>query len=154
MSEQAIETIRQILTSILHQMEVQASIEVEENEASGLVFNVQSSETQSLIGRQGSHLHALQVLVQQMAVKKLGYGLVPRFSIDVDDYRRKREWFLKETARLAIEKAKREGSSVTLEPMPNYERRLIHSYIQEHFTGVSTSSTGEGNSRRVIISAN
>ncbi len=152
MSEQAIDTIRQILASILNQMEVEASIEVEDNEVSGLVFNVQSPETQSLIGRQGSHLHALQVLVQQMAVKKLGYGLVPRFTIDVDDYRRKREWFLKETARLAIEKAKREGMSVTLEPMPNYERRLIHSYIQEHFTGVSTASTGEGSSRRVIIS--
>ncbi len=154
MSEQAINTIQQIIASIIQQMGTVADIDVEGDETSGLVFNISTPDTQSLIGRQGSNLHALQVIVQQIAVKKLGYGSVPRFTIDIDDYRRKREWFLKETARLAIEKAKKIGQPVTLEPMPNYERRLIHSYIQEHFTGVTTTSTGEGASRRIVISAN
>jgi len=151
MSEnQSVEIIKNIITGILDHLEITAEIEIEDG-ATGLVFNLRSHETQSLIGRQGSHLHALQILTQQIAVKQLGFGQVPRYTIDVDDYRKKREWYLKETARQAIEKAKRLGKPVSLDPMPNYERRLIHSYIQEHFADVQTESTGEGTSRRIII---
>jgi spoIIIJ-associated protein len=152
-NQDAIETIKTLLTGILIQMGIAADIEVEDSATSGLVFNIHTQETQLLIGRQGSHLHALQVVLQQMAIKNLGYGNVPWFVIDVDDYRRKREWYLKEMARTAIEKAKRIGKPVTLEPMPNYERRLIHSYIQEHFADVTTESIGEGSSRRINIIA-
>lgn len=150
--QQSIETIRQIIAGILGQMGIEAEIEVEDA-VTGLVFNLHSPETQSLIGRQGSHLHALQILTQQIAIKQLGFGSVPRYTIDVDDYRKKREWYLKETARQAIEKAKRLGKPVALDPMPNYERRLIHAYIQEHFADVQTDSTGDGTARRIVIRA-
>ncbi|MCC7356437.1 MAG: KH domain-containing protein [Candidatus Doudnabacteria bacterium] len=148
---EAIETIKDIITSLVKQMEIEVRVEVEESEVSGLVFNLHTTDTQSLIGRQGSNLHALQLLVQQMAVKKLSYGNVPHFSIDVDDYRQKRIWFIKEMAKHAAEKVKNTGQAVTLEPMPNYERRLVHAYIQENFPEMISESTGDGSSRRTTI---
>lgn len=148
--QEAIETIKDIIASLIAEMGIVVRVEVESSDTD-LMFNLFTDETQSLIGRQGANLHALQLLVQQMAVKKLGYGNVPHFSIDVDDYRRKRVWFLQETTRQAIEKVKRGGQSVTLEPMPNYERRLVHAYIQEHFSDVASESSGDGSSRRVTI---
>ncbi len=148
---ESIIAIQEILESIVMQMGVTVRVEVEEGEAGLVVFNVHTDETQTVIGRQGSVLHALQAVVQQIAVKRLGYGNIPHFSIDVDDYRRKRTWFLQEMTRQAIEKAKRTGQSVTLDPMPNYERRLVHTYIQEHFADVISESGGEGTSRRVTI---
>jgi spoIIIJ-associated protein len=69
----------------------------------------------------------------------------------VDDYKRKREWFLKETAKGAVEQVKRTGRPVALEPMPNYERKYIHAYLQEHYPEAESQSTGMEPYRKVVI---
>ncbi len=66
--QEAIDTIKDIITSLTAQMEIEVRVEVEDSEVSGLMFNLHTTDTQSLIGRQGSNLHALQLLVQH-AVK-------------------------------------------------------------------------------------
>jgi spoIIIJ-associated protein len=101
----------------------------------------------------------LQILVQALAAKKLNSstptgasGQEPFwFTLDVDDYKRKREWFLKETAKAAFEKAKMTGRAQGLEPMPNYERRLIHAYLQEHLPEADSFSIGNEPYRKVVI---
>jgi spoIIIJ-associated protein len=73
------------------------------------------------------------------------------FVLDVDDYKMKREWFLKETAKAAVEHIKKTGRAVALEPMPAFERRFIHAYLQENFSEVQSSSIDREPYRKVVI---
>jgi len=136
-----------------------------------LIFNISTPDSYLLIGRQGATLHALQILVQALAGRRLNsqepaspdpsrqgeamadasQGGTFWFSLDVDDYKRKREWYLKETAKAAAEKAKMTGRAQALEPMPNYERRLVHAYLQEHHPDIESSSTDIEPYRKVVI---
>src|SRR6185503_4444836 len=107
MNEQ-ITTTKEIIESLLKHLDESATIEYEESPTMGHVFNVVAREPVQLIGRQGSILYALELLSRQLVYGKLGPAARDfRFIIDVDDYRRKREWYLKETAKQAAEQAKR-----------------------------------------------
>jgi spoIIIJ-associated protein len=101
-----------------------------------------------LIGQHGANLYSLQIITHAVALKH--FGVAERFSIDVDDYRRKREWFLRETAKKALEQVKRSHKPVMLEAMPAYERRVVHAYLSEDFS-VETESIGNEPHRRIVI---
>ena len=146
-----IEQVKNIIIQLLAQMGVPASVEFEESITKGLIFNISSPHSYLLIGRQGATLHALQILVQALAAKRFTDGAPLWFSLDVDDYKRKREWFLKETAKAAADKLKLTGRAQALEPMPNYERRLVHAYLQEHCPNVESYSIGDEPNRKVVI---
>ena len=146
-----IEQVKQIINEILQNIDVQGKVEFEESITKGLVFNIFSPDSFLLIGRQGATLHALQILVQALAAKKFNSQEPFWFTLDVDDYKRKREWFLKETAKAAVEKLKMTGRPQALETMPNYERRLVHAYLQEHHPEVESSSIGNEPYRKVVI---
>jgi len=146
-----IEQVKHIILDFLAKMEVSGTVEFEESITKGLVFNIFSPDSYVLIGRQGATLHSLQILIQALAGKRLAGTDPLLFTIDVDDYKRKREWYLKETARQASEQVKTSGRSAALEPMPSYERRYIHSYLQEHEPTITTESIGEDPYRKIII---
>lgn len=151
--EEKIQLAKDTILALAARCEIDVSVEVEDNLTSGLVFNIASSESHSLIGRQGSHLHAFQVLVQALVAKQIRNVSEEPFyySIDVDDYKRKREWFLKQTARQAVEQLKRTGDPVRLEAMPNYDRKLIHMYLQENHPDVLSESIGIDPNRKLVI---
>ncbi|MBI3232212.1 MAG: hypothetical protein HYZ51_03995 [Candidatus Doudnabacteria bacterium] len=146
-----IEVIQNIIKEILFIMGFQnVGVSYEESITKGLVFNISSNaDSYMLIGRQGAHLHALQVLVGQTAEKKFKEPF--RFTIDIDDYKMKREWFLKETVRAAVEFIKKTGRAAALEPMPSFERRFVHSNIQENFPEAESASLGREPYRKVVI---
>ena len=73
------------------------------------------------------------------------------FGIDVDGYRQRREQSLRELAFRMAERVRNTGRSVTLEPMPANERRIVHLALAKDPT-VGTNSVGEGESRKVAIS--
>ena len=150
-----IEQVKNIIHEVLEKCGIQAEVEFEESITKGLIFNITSPDSYLLIGRQGATLHALQILVQALAAKRLSRqpadGQPFWFSLDVDDYKRKREWFLKETAKGAVEKLKMTGRPQALEPMPNYERRLVHAYLQEKYPEVESSSIGQEPHRKIVI---
>jgi spoIIIJ-associated protein len=146
-----IEIVKQIILEILEKCGLQGQVEFEESITKGLIFNISSPDSYLLIGRQGTALHSLQILVQAVVGKRL-HSVEPFwFTLDVDDYKRKREWYLKETAKGAVEHMKRTGRAVALEPMPNYERRLVHAYLQEHYPDIESSSIGNEPYRKIII---
>jgi spoIIIJ-associated protein len=149
-----IEIVKNIIIELLGQCGISASVEFEESITKGLVFNINTHDSFLLIGRQGATLHSLQILVQALSSKRLNTAEPFWFTLDVDDYKRKREWYLKETAKAAVEKAKITGRSQALEPMPNYERRLVHAYLQEHCPEVSSHSIGDEPYRKVVIKIN
>ncbi len=148
-----IEIVKNVVTELLEQCGISGSVEFEDSITKGLVFNISSPDSYLLIGKQGATLHALQILVQALAGKKLNSPEPFWFTLDVDDYKRKREWFLKETAKAAAQKAKNTGRAQALEPMPNYERRLIHAYLQENHPEIESSSLGNEPYRKVVIRA-
>jgi spoIIIJ-associated protein len=146
------EQIKSIIQGLLDRMGVQARVEFEDSLLKGLVFNISSPESRSLIGHQGATLHSLEILAHAMAAR-LFKGQPPIFfSLDVDDYKRKREWSLKEKAREAAGSVHRTGKPFAFEPMPNYERRLIHAYIQENHPEVVSRSDGRDPYRRIVLS--
>ena len=100
-----------------------------------------------VIGRRGETLDALQYLAGLAANEGGGYFKV---SLNIGDYRQKREAALKELAQKVADQVMSTGRSRALEPMNPYERRIIHTAIQE-IDGVVSNSIGEGISRRVVV---
>ena len=151
--EEKIELVKSTIKEIATRASLSVEVEVEDSVGLGLIFNIASPDSHFSIGRQGSHLHAFQVLVQAFVAKQLrGSSSEPfYYTIDVDDYKRKREWYLKQTAQKAVEQVKRTGRPISLEPMPNYDRRLIHVYLQENYPDIISESIGYEPNRKLVI---
>ncbi|MBO4368082.1 MAG: KH domain-containing protein, partial [Clostridia bacterium] len=101
-----------------------------------------------LIGRRGETLDALQYLTS-LYVNKDREGYL-RVSLDSESYRAKREESLRRLAVRMAQRARKNGRRVVLEPMNPYERRILHSALQNN-PYVETHSEGEDPYRRVII---
>ena len=101
-----------------------------------------------IIGKRGETLDAIQYLARMMANK--GNQSYKRVSINVGNYRAKREETLKILARKTAIKAVRQSRNISLEPMNPYERRIIHTAVQE-IEGATSHSIGSDLDRRVVI---
>jgi spoIIIJ-associated protein len=146
-----VDKVKTLLQDLLDKIGVQAKVEFEDSLIKGLVFNISSKDSRLLIGRQGSTLHSLEILAHALVARAFPGSETFYFSLDVDDYKRKREWYLKEEARNAAEQVKRTGNPVTLEAMPNYERRYVHAYMQDNYPDIITGSVGEEPNRKIVI---
>lgn len=113
---------------------------------------VVGEDASMLIGHHGETLDALQYLANLASARKNANGErdKSRVTIDIEGYRAKREDTLRALARRMAAKALRNKRSVMLEPMSAYERRIIHSEIQ-NIEGVSTNSIGADNNRKIVI---
>ncbi|MCR5150390.1 MAG: protein jag [Clostridiales bacterium] len=104
-----------------------------------------------IIGRRGETLDAIQYLVRRKLNRnREDYN---RVSINVGDYRQKREAILRSLAKRNAERVKKYGRNVVLDPMNPYERRIVHTAIQE-IEGVSSHSVGSDDNRKVVITLN
>ena len=101
-----------------------------------------------LIGRHGSHVIALQYVVNVIVSRALA-GNHP-ITVDVDGYRRRREQAIEDMTKRAAEEVREFGEPVTLGAMPAAERRIVHLQLQED-SELTTESFGDGASRRVRI---
>lgn len=138
--------------TLIENMGIDASVTLVENE-NGVTINVNGGNCSSLIGHHGETLDQLQYLVSLAANKDKDEEHVndyTKITVDVEDYRAKREATLRSLARRMASKVLKYKKNVALEPMSAYERRIIHSEIQ-NIEGVTTNSVGQENNRRVII---
>lgn len=101
-----------------------------------------------IIGRRGDNLDALQYLTSLVVNK--GEDSYIRVSLNIEDYREKREATLVRLAKSKAAFVSRTHRSITLEPMNPNERRIIHSTLQE-FKNIYTYSTGDEPNRRIVI---
>jgi spoIIIJ-associated protein len=113
---------------------------------------ISGDDASTLIGHHGDTLDALQYLANLASARKNinGERDKSRVTIDIEGYRAKREETLRALARRMAQKALRNRRSVMLEPMSAYERRIIHSEVQ-NIEGVSTNSVGSDNNRKIVI---
>lgn len=117
------------------------------------LISINGDGASALIGHHGETLDALQYLTNLAANRREDdeSGSYTRITVDIGNYRSKREDTLRRLARRTAEKVLKYKRNVTLEPMSAYERRIIHSEIQ-NIAGVTTNSVGSDNNRRVVVS--
>jgi spoIIIJ-associated protein len=116
-------------------------------ESGGPIIDLSGEDSGLLIGRRGQTLQALQFLVN-LIVRKQFEGV--RVVLDVENYRQRRESQLKDMATKVAERVAQTNRSISLEPMPPADRRIIHTSLTDH-PSVATESTGEGEGRKVTI---
>ena len=147
-----VEIAENFLSKMLMCMNVRANISVK-REGSQLyieIVDIDSSDMGIVIGKRGNTLDAMQYLVS-LSVNKNRQDYI-KVLIDVMGYRKKREDTLIKLANKMAEKSRSIRKPVKLEPMNPYERRIIHSALQ-NVSGVTTYSEGEEPYRRVVIQA-
>ncbi len=150
------EVAKVVLTEILEKMSIRASIRVrraekgESDEDTPWLLDVTGGgdDLSSLIGRRGETLAALQYITRLITSRELQRRA--NIVVDVDGYKARRTSKLFELADRMAEQAVRQQRTISLEPMPPYERRIIHLALRER-TDVTTNSVGEGDSRKVTI---
>ncbi|MBQ2974807.1 MAG: KH domain-containing protein [Clostridia bacterium] len=126
--------------------EAEISVEADEEEVR---FSISCGDDYgSVIGRRGETLDAIQYLTR--LVINRGSEEYKRVSINVGNYREKRESTLRALAHKNAAKVRKYGRNVVLEPMNPYERRIIHTTVQE-IEGVTSHSVGSDSDRKVVI---
>ena len=128
-------------------MEVVIAIKYNEEEKS-MDIELSGNEMGVLIGKRGQTLDSLQYLVS-LVVNKESEEYI-HVKVDTENYRQRRKETLENLAKNIAYKVKRTKRSVSLEPMNPYERRIIHSALQND-KYVTTHSEGEEPFRRVVV---
>ncbi|MEO9256331.1 MAG: R3H domain-containing nucleic acid-binding protein, partial [Tepidiformaceae bacterium] len=114
------------------------------------VIDIKGDDLGLLIGRRGDTLLSLQYLVNLILARRYpGKGGV---TIDVEHYRHRREEQVVSLAKRMADRVRETGSPITLEPMSASERRIVHLTFAED-PDLETNSVGEGENRKVVISA-
>jgi spoIIIJ-associated protein len=151
---EALDIARDIVGELLSRMGVEGHVEAVwgEPDAPGkvrpLLVDIRGDDLSLLIGRRGETLSALQYITRLIVGKELHRPVA--IVIDVEGYRARREETLRRLARRMAEQALERDRTMTLEPMPANERRIIHLELKEN-PGVTTQSVGEGVRRKVTI---
>ena len=144
----AIDDAKNFLNDILNNMNITADISIIEKDNT-LNIDITGKNVGSIIGYRGETLDSIQYLVS-IVVNKNHEEPYRKVIVDVENYRKKREDTLKGVAVKAANRVRKSGRAYKLEPMNPYERRIIHSALQE-FNDITTHSEGEDPHRRVII---
>lgn len=143
------DNIREFLEKVFDAMKLQVEIMIDKDEDNN-TFNVElkGNEMGVLIGKRGQTLDSLQYLTN-LAVNKNSENHL-KVKIDTEDYRKRRRETLENLAKNIAYKVKRTKHAVSLEPMNPFERRVIHSTLQND-KFVTTHSEGEEPYRHVVV---
>lgn len=129
-------------------MGVPSTVEFQESGSDGW-FIIKTPEAPLLIGDNGKHLSALTFLIKRFYEKKFP-DAQPWFLIDINDYNKKHIEEIKDTARMHAQRVRYFKTDAEMRPMNAYERRIVHSVLQE-YPDITTESIGEGVERRVVV---
>jgi spoIIIJ-associated protein len=155
--EDAVAISQDILETILEKAGVMAAtsyrsdavVQEAERAPTPIVFDVEGDDLGILIGRRGQTLACLQYIVRLIVGKQLEEA-APPIVIDINGYKQRRYQTLRALAQRVAEEVIANGEPFTLEPMPAYERRIVHLALAEN-PAVTTESNGIGEDRKVIV---
>jgi spoIIIJ-associated protein len=147
--EQVSQVVKKFLGDVFRAMEMEVSIEVSfDPEEEAINVDLSGDEMGLLIGKRGQTLDSLQCILKNVVNKEIGGHF--RIKIDTENYRKRREETLASLANNIAAKVKRTRTPVELEAMRSYERRIIHSTLQDN-RYVETKSEGEEPYRHVVV---
>ncbi|PKH11943.1 RNA-binding cell elongation regulator Jag/EloR [Planomicrobium sp. MB-3u-38] len=147
-NDQAIEETKKYLQSVAKEMGIEdlsISHTVKGKQAS---FYLESEKVAMLIGKRGHTLNSLQQLAQLVANKYANHFMM--VELDAENYRERRQETLEQLADRMADKAIRTGSRVQFEPMPSYERKVIHQALSRRLD-IDTYSEGKDPNRYLVI---
>jgi spoIIIJ-associated protein len=143
---------REAIADILNHMDIDASITIDptnvEDPDAPWILDVRGQNLGGLIGKGGSTLDALQYITRLIVSRQLQRRV--DVVVDVAGYKERRAESLRKLAERMARQATKMNRTVTLEPMPPNERRIIHMTLRSN-NDVTTESVGQGNRRRVTI---
>lgn len=140
---------KEYLNTVFKAMNLEVNVVIEYNEADNVMdIDFEGSEMGVLIGKRGQTLDAIQYLTSLYVNKETDSYI--RVKVDTENYRARRKDTLENLAKNIAFKVKRTRKPITLEEMNPYERRIIHSALQND-KYVSTRSEGEDPHRRITI---
>ena len=140
--------ITEFVENVVSKMGYDAKAEVLFREEKKLGLKINSSNSSMLIGKKGKNLDALQLLANVYA-GRLGREDV-RIVLDTENYRIRREEFLVRLAYVTADKVRSRKKTILLEPMNPFERRLIHTTLND-INDIETKSEGEGLYKQVQV---
>ena len=148
-NEEILDAAREFISKILDTFELENSVEMELKD-NVLTINVNGDENRLgiLIGKRGVTLDSIQYILNLIVNKKSSRYI--RVNLDSSGYREKRKETLINLAKKMANKVTKTGRSVKLEPMNSYERKIIHTALQD-YEGVLTHSEGKDPFRKVVI---
>lgn len=141
--------VREFLGKVFEAMGMEVELEVKQDEENKLMeVELKGSDMGILIGKRGQTLDSLQYLTN-LAVNKHSENYI-KVKLDTEDYRKRRKETLENLAKNIAYKVKRTKRPVSLEPMNPFERRVIHSALQND-KYVETHSEGEEPFRHIVV---
>lgn len=143
-----------ILDNILGGLLLEGTYDIKDSE-DGFSVMIETQDAGRLIGFKGEALSSLQLLVNQMLARKTCLpagraGEFKRVILDVAGWRKQKEEELLKQAKTWAEEVSESGKDMELEPMPSWQRRIIHMVVGE-VDGVESESIGEGRDRHMVI---
>ncbi len=142
--------VSEILENILGLLALEGSFEVVENPEEVNV-TIQTTDPGRLIGFRGETLDSLQLIVNLILSRQINNKEeFKRVIIDVEGWRKNKEEDLERRAVNWAKEVLESGKEIELEPMPSWQRRIIHMVISET-EGVESESIGEGRDRHLVI---
>jgi len=144
----AIEIAKDFLQSVLSNMDIVSEIEVVKEDERNVMFNISGEKMGLLIGKRGQTINSLQYLTQLAANRNSKHYIT--VILNPENYRERRKETLIQLAERLASKVQHLKKPVSLEPMPNYERKVIHTALSEN-NNVQTISEGEEPNRYVVI---
>jgi spoIIIJ-associated protein len=147
--EDLAEKASEFLLGVLERMGISADIDIKDN-TDNTVLDIQTQDTEIVIGRRGVVLDALQHLVNKAVFKEKRDEKQKPLVVDSGGFRDKQVERLRSLAQRMSEKALETKQIVELQPMSPHDRRIVHMAISE-IPGLSTRSEGEGEDRHILI---
>ena len=146
--QKAEENIKTFMEDIIKELPKNTTYTIQKDKT-GLNVEISNENLGFLIGYRGETLYAFQTILSAIAGKEIDKKV--RIILDIEGYKAKREKTLEELAEKVAKTVIKTGKSVKLEPMQAYERKIIHSKLQQN-DKVQTESIGEEPNRRIVIS--
>lgn len=145
--ENIIEIIKNFFNQVGFVVEVEGKAEEREGE-DVLDINIKTVEAQALIGKQGLVLADIQLLLRKVIKKKTDKDFY--LSLDIDNYKRNKEDYLRDVAQSVADEVSRTGREKELPFSSSFDRRIVHMELANR-KDVITESVGEGEERKIII---
>lgn len=146
-----VQTIKTETEALLSKMINKFEVEVLEDAGIFQVVIKTEEEVSTVIGRHGETIRAIQKILEVVLYKQLGEAV--DILVNVNDYREKQKERLEALASEYASKAQSENAPVEIKNLSSYERKLIHEYVTQNFSDLTTYSVGEGRDRRLVIKA-
>jgi len=140
--------VAEVLEQLLGMLSLEGSFDIDETEEAVFV-SIETDDAGRLIGHQGETLTALQQILNQIMFRQVDEP--KRVILDVSGWRKNKEADLEARAKAWAEEVLETKAEMPLEPMPSWQRRIVHMVIEET-AGLKSESVGDGPDRHLVIS--